>query len=61
MKWQTAVSLARTAEDVSYEEWCDLYYNVKNPTKEQIDKACKAAHSILVRNNAIVPSVEFIR
>jgi hypothetical protein len=55
--WTVAVKLAKSAEDVTFEEWCALYVDHKNPTAEQIRTACEAAHPILVRNGAIESSV----
>lgn len=57
MFWEIAVFHARRAEDVSYDEWCALYYDPKNPTQEQILKATEAAKPILVRNGVIEPGV----
>src|SRR3954447_5205429 len=53
MHWVTAVEFARQSNDVTYEEWCDLYYDHSDPTHEQIQKACKMAYTILLRNNFI--------
>lgn len=61
MHWSVAVDLAKRVDDLSYEEWCALYVNAKNPTEDQVSTACSAAHSILVRNQMIQPSVTFDR
>lgn len=61
MHWKVAVDLARKQFDVTYDEWCDLYYDPRSPTQEQIEKACETAHPILVRNNVIYPTVVFQR
>ena len=58
MLWQTAVDIARTCPDVTYEEWCALYVDPQHPTRQR-DKASEAAHEILVRNNVIEESVRF--
>lgn len=57
MKWQTALSFARNQTDVTYEEWCNLYVDMRNPTLAQVEHALKTAHPILVRNNLIEESV----
>jgi hypothetical protein len=59
MKWQTAVALARSCADVTYEEWCDLYVDLSNPERQK-EKASETAHAILVRNCTIDPSVVFV-
>jgi hypothetical protein len=53
MHWVTAVEFARQSNDVTYEEWCELYYDHSDPTHEQIQKACRMAYTILLRNNVI--------
>lgn len=53
MHWVTAVQFARQSNDVTYEEWCELYYDHSDPTDEQIQKACEMAHKILLRNDVI--------
>lgn len=50
MHWKDAVDLAKKQPDVTYEEWCNLYVPSRNPTPQHLDKATKAARSILVRN-----------
>lgn len=59
MNWRLAIDLARSCEDVTYEEWCNLYYERPEPPKAQVEKAIRAAHPILVRNNVIEESVRF--
>lgn len=59
MHWSVAVEIAKECEDVSYEEWCNMYVDHRNPSSEQIDTASKTAHPILVRNGAIVEDVKF--
>lgn len=51
--WTTAINLAKLAEDVTFEEWCDLYVNKQDPTAEQIAKASQTAKEILVRLGSI--------
>lgn len=58
MRWQTALEFARNQDDVTYEEWCNLYVNRKNPSEAQVEHALKTAHPILVRNSVIHESVE---
>jgi hypothetical protein len=58
MKWETALKFARNQDDVTYEEWCNLYVDLKNPTEAQVNHALKTAHPILVRNGVIHKSVE---
>lgn len=52
MRWYNAVYLAKQYE-MSFEEWCDLYVSKNEPTDEQIEKATRTAHTVLVRNNVI--------
>lgn len=59
MHWTLAVEFARNQKDVTYDEWCRLYVDMRRPTAEQIRRACETAHPILVRNNVIVANVEF--
>lgn len=59
MYWLTAIKLAKVLDDVTFEEWCDLYVPFHNPHDEQIAKASSAARKILVRNNLIHESVKF--
>ena len=56
LHWVTGVSYARMQSDVSYQEWCDLYYNHREPTIEQIQRACETALPILHRNEVINPN-----
>jgi hypothetical protein len=58
MKWTSALQLARLCEDLTYEEWCNLYVNKLHPTEAQIEHALKTAHRVLVRNGVIEESVE---
>jgi hypothetical protein len=53
MHWITAIEFARQQNDVSYEEWCELYYDHSDPTVKQIEKACEMAYAILLRNGII--------
>lgn len=55
--WVTAVQYARMQPDVSYQEWCDLYYDHLDPSKWQIKKSCETALPILVRNKIIDSNV----
>jgi hypothetical protein len=57
MKWQTALKFAREQSDVTYEEWCNLYVDMSDPTRDQVERALKTAHPILARNGIIEPSV----
>jgi len=57
MHWTVVVKLAKLAEDVTYEEWCELYVSFKKPTQEQINTASQSAHAILVRNKIIKSDV----
>jgi len=57
MHWVTGVQYARQQTDISYQEWCDLYYDHLDPTPEQIKKACETALPILHRNAVISPDV----
>lgn len=59
--WVTGVQYARMQSDVSYQEWCDLYYDHSDPTPAQIQRACKTALPILHRNNVIDSSVTEFR
>lgn len=57
MHWVTAVQYARMQPDVSYQEWCNLYYDHLDPSQAQIRGACTTALPILVRNKVLDPSV----
>lgn len=59
MYWITAIDIARRCE-VTYEEWCNLYYNHKSPTEYQLRLCETTAHNILVRNGAIEEGVKFL-
>lgn len=59
MNWRLAVQMAKEQPDVTREEWIELYYYRPDPTSEQIERATKIAHPILVRNNVIEESVRF--
>jgi len=59
MNWRTALEFARNQEDLTYEEWCGLYVdNIRNPKRENVERALKVARPILVRNQIIEESVE---
>lgn len=58
MKWETALSFARNQIDVTYEEWCNLYVDMRNPTPAGVEHALKTAKPILVRNGVIEESVQ---
>jgi frataxin-like iron-binding protein CyaY len=60
VRWQIAVDIAKQCFDLTFEEWCDLYVNRKHPTREQIARASKVAHTVLVRNGEIEESVRFV-
>jgi hypothetical protein len=47
--------------DVSFAEWCDLYYPHTDPEPDQIRKACETALPILHRNNVLDVSVTEFR
>lgn len=55
--WETLVIAARRCDDVTYEEWCDLYFTRSNPSKEQIQKSTETAKTILIRNKTIGPDI----
>ncbi len=55
--WVTAVQIARDQYDVTYEEWCALYYDHTDPTWDQFGKCTETAREVLVRNNVIDESV----
>lgn len=57
MLFKTAIEFARNQTDVTYEEWCNLYYDYDNPTPEQIETCAKTARAILIRNKIIDESV----
>jgi hypothetical protein len=57
MRWEIALVFAKNQRDVTYEEWCNLYVDMREPTKAQVEHAMKTAHPILVRNNVIEESV----
>lgn len=57
MLFRTAVEFARNQTDVTYEEWCNLYYTYDAPTLEQIKKCTETARVILIRNHVIDVSV----
>lgn len=59
MYWTTAVDVARTL-DITYQEWCDLYYFKSNPTEMQIHLCKETAYVVLYRNNIIAKEVRFI-
>jgi len=61
LHWSVAVGLAKNVEDLTYEEWCNLYVNSQNPTTEQIARACETTHAVLVRHRIIESSVRFDR
>lgn len=60
MYWMTAIELARNFMDLSYEEWCNLYIDYKNPNEFQLRLCEETAHKVLVRHNVIEPNVTFI-
>lgn len=53
MNWKLAVQMAREQSDVTYQEWCDLYYSVLDASAGQIEKAAKTALPILIRNHRV--------
>lgn len=57
MMWGTALLFARNQADLTYEEWCNLYVDMRNPTEAKVELALEAAHPILVRNGVIDESV----
>lgn len=60
MHWITAIEFARAQPDVTYQEWCDMYYNhrLPSPPKIVIEEVLKTARPILIRNKVISESVK---
>lgn len=59
MYYLDAIRLAQEQQDVTYEEWCNMYVPYMNPTEEQIERAIDTARTILVRNELLEGSKPF--